>query len=90
MKELVEFLAKNIVSEPSAVRIEETKDTTGDLIKLSVASNDMGRVIGKMGKVIKAIRTLLKIKAIRGGRRVYLELVEQNPNRDQAPETSNQ
>jgi predicted RNA-binding protein YlqC (UPF0109 family) len=90
MKELVEFLAKNIVSQPKEVCVEETKEPSGDTLKLSVASNDMGKIIGKMGRVIKALRTLVKIKAIKEGRRVYLELVEQNLDRDQAPETSNQ
>lgn len=87
MKELVEFLAKNIVSQPKEARVEETREPSGDTLKLSVASNDMGKIIGKMGRVIKAIRTLVKIKAIKEGRRVYLELVEQS---QEQPESSNQ
>jgi len=87
MKELVELLAKNIVSKPKAIRIEETTANGQDLIKLSIAPEDMGRVIGRAGRVIKAIRNLLKIKAIKSGRRVYLELTEQDKDRPE-PETS--
>jgi len=79
MKELVKFLAKNIVSQPAVVQVEETKEDAGENLKLSVAPEDMGKIIGKGGRVIKAIRTLLKIKAIKESKRVYLELVEQNP-----------
>ena len=79
MKELVEFLAKNIVAEPSDVRVEETRQENGEIIKLSVNLADMGKIIGRSGRIIKAIRGLLRIKAIKEGRRVYLELTEQSP-----------
>ena len=77
MKELVEFLAKNIVSDPKSVKLVESTQDSQQIIRLSVASGDMGKIIGKSGRIIKSIRTLLKIKAIKEGKRVYLELAEQ-------------
>jgi predicted RNA-binding protein YlqC (UPF0109 family) len=77
MKELVEFLAKNIVSDPKSVKLAESAQDSQQIIRLSVASGDMGKIIGKSGRIIKSIRTLLKIKAIKEGKRVYLELAEQ-------------
>lgn len=77
MKELVEFLAKNIVSDPKSVKLAESTQDSQQIIRLSVASSDMGKIIGKSGRIIKSIRTLLKIKAIKEGKRVYLELAEQ-------------
>ncbi len=76
MKELVEFLAKNIVSDTKNVKLEESSQDTQQIVKLSVAGEDMGKIIGKSGRVIKSIRTLLKIKAIKEGKRVYLELAD--------------
>ena len=81
MKKLVEFLAKNIATQPEKVVVEDTKNESHQVIKLSVADEDMGKVIGKSGRIIKAIRTLLKIKAVKEGERVYLELADRNqPN----------
>lgn len=77
MKELVEFLVKNIVSDPKSVKLAESTQDSQQIIRLSVASGDMGKIIGKSGRIIKSIRTLLKIKAIKEGKRVYLELAEQ-------------
>ena len=80
MKDLIEFLAKNIVSEVSKVKVEEQAGEGGQVIKLSVAQEDMGKIIGKSGRVIKALRSLLKIKAIKEGKRVYLDLVNKEVN----------
>lgn len=79
MKELVEFLAKNIVNEPKSVKVKEERDSAGKKIILSVDEKDMGKIIGKNGRIIKAIRSMLRIKAIKEGDRVYLELAEQKP-----------
>ena len=76
MEKLVKYLAKNIVDSPDSVEVKKESEDGRDLLKLVVASEDMGKVIGKSGKVIKAIRTLLKIKAIKENKRIYLELVE--------------
>jgi predicted RNA-binding protein YlqC (UPF0109 family) len=75
MKELVEYIVKSIVAEPEKVSItEETRDT-GLVIKLEVAPDDKGRVIGKQGRVAEAIRTLLRVKGARDDIRVRLEIV---------------
>ena len=76
MKELVEFLAKNIVSDTKSIKLEESSQDSQKIIRISVASEDMGKIIGKSGRVIKSIRTLLKIKSIKEGERVYLELAD--------------
>lgn len=76
MKELVEYLAKNLTTEPKKVRVEEEDIEERSIIKLHVAENDMGKIIGKSGRIIKAFRTLIKIRAIKQNRRVYLELVD--------------
>jgi uncharacterized protein len=78
MKELLEFLVKNIVDKKDQVVIEEEVKDTGKILRLSVATEDMGRIIGKKGRLIKAIRDLIRIKAIKEDQRVYLELTEQN------------
>lgn len=81
MKELIEYLAKNLTAQPKKVLVEEEDIDGRNIIKLHVAEEDMGKIIGKGGRIIKAIRTLLKIRAIRQNRRVYLELVDQDtPN----------
>lgn len=82
MKELVEYLAKNLTTEPKKVRVEEEDIDGRNIIKLHVAEGDMGMIIGKGGRIIKAIRTLLKISAIKRNERVYLELVDQNTPND--------
>ena len=75
MKELVEYIAKSIVTMPDEVVV--TEETTSDtlLLKLQVADEDRGRVIGKQGRVAQAMRTLLRVAAIRQGTRVQLEIV---------------
>lgn len=77
MKDLVEYIAKNIVSSPQAVVVEE-KETEPEVIELtlSVDPKDMGMVIGKGGQMIKAIRKLLTVRAMADNVRVNLQLVE--------------
>jgi hypothetical protein len=73
---LVEYIAKSIVTIPDAVVV--TEETTADknvILKLQVAPEDRGRVIGKQGRVAEAMRTLLRVAAIRGGVRVQLEIL---------------
>ena len=77
MKDLLEFMVKNIVSKPEEVEIEEKTDSENVLeLSLKVSHEDMGLVIGKGGKVIKAIRQLIRTKAILENKRVNLVLVE--------------
>ncbi len=75
MKEIVEFIAKSIVNAPADVVVTEESSERGVLIKLQVANEDKGRVIGKQGKVAEAMRTLLRVAAARAGTKVTLEIV---------------
>jgi len=75
MKELVEFVAKSIVNEPDAVVVTEENDERGLVLKLSVADDDKGRVIGKQGRIAGAMRTLLRVKAAKQGIKVTLEII---------------
>jgi predicted RNA-binding protein YlqC (UPF0109 family) len=75
MKELVEYIAKSIVTMPEAVTVIEEPSSNGLVLKLQVAPEDRGRVIGKQGRVAQAMRTLLRVAAIREGTRVQLEIV---------------
>jgi predicted RNA-binding protein YlqC (UPF0109 family) len=76
MKELVEYLAKALVDEPDQVQVAEVITGPDILIELRVAQGDMGRIIGRGGKVISAIRALVQVCAAREARRATLELVE--------------
>ena len=74
MKELVEVIAKALVTHPEAVVVTE-KNTDGEiLLTLTVDSSDMGKVIGKQGRIAKAIRTVLKAQAVRDDVRVTLDI----------------
>ena len=75
MKELVEYIAKSIVTVPEAVKVTEETDENGLILKLEVAPEDRGRVIGKQGRVAQAMRTLLRVVAVREGKRVQLEIM---------------
>ena len=76
MKELIEYIAKSIVSTPGDVRVtEETDDKSVVVVKLEVAPDDKGRVIGRQGRVAEAMRTLLRVVATKEGVRVRLEIV---------------
>jgi len=76
MTELLEFLVKALVEEPDAVEIEELEED-GDLIyEISVAEADLGRVIGKGGRVANAIRTVAKAAAVRLDRRVIVDILD--------------
>ncbi|MEA3298226.1 MAG: KH domain-containing protein [Chloroflexota bacterium] len=75
MKELVEYIVKSIVAEPDKVSITEETDDRGLILKLEVAPDDKGRVIGKQGRVAEAMRTLLRVKAARAETQVKLEII---------------
>jgi predicted RNA-binding protein YlqC (UPF0109 family) len=76
MKELIEYIAKSLVERPEEVQVRETSGGSKIRIELSVAKDDMGRVIGKGGRVANAIRTLLRVAAERQGKQVTLDVVE--------------
>ena len=76
MKDLVEYIAKSIVNAPEKVVVtEETNDQGTTLIKLQVADEDKGRVIGKQGRIAEAMRTLIRVKAAKAGTKVSLEIL---------------
>jgi uncharacterized protein len=76
MRELVEFIARALVSDPDAVRVEEVSDNGDVVLEVHVADDDLGRVIGRNGRVANAIRTVAKAAATREERRVLVEIVE--------------
>ncbi len=75
MKELVEYIAKSIVNLPDEVVVTEETDDEGIMLKLQVADEDKGRVIGKQGRIAQAIRTLIRVKAAKAGTRATLEII---------------
>jgi predicted RNA-binding protein YlqC (UPF0109 family) len=77
MKELVLFLAKQLVNHPDAVEVKETQADTTSVLELRVAKEDIGRVIGKQGRTAKSIRTILNAVASRTNRKVILEIIEE-------------
>ena len=76
LKELVEYLAKNLVENPDAVSVEAIEDEKMTTLRLKVAQSDLGRVIGKQGRNVKAMRTLLHAVGAKSGRRAELEILE--------------
>lgn len=74
MKELVEYVAKSLVDDPSEVVVTETVSGNSVVLELKVAPDDMGRVIGRNGRVANALRTLLRVLSAREGKRVNLEI----------------
>ena len=75
MKELVEYIVKSLVDKPEEVKIKEMEGEKTCIIELRVAPEDVGRVIGKQGKVIKAIRLLSTAAAIRKNKRISVEII---------------
>jgi uncharacterized protein len=76
MKALTEYIAKSLVDKPEEVGVDEIRHGSHVTLELSVAKDDMGRVIGKGGRVANAIRTLLRVAAEREGSQVTLDVVE--------------
>ncbi|MDP2731322.1 MAG: KH domain-containing protein [Dehalococcoidales bacterium] len=75
MKELVEYVARAIVNSPDDVVVTEEENEQGIVLKLQVADEDKGRVIGKQGRMAEAIRTLVRVKAAKNGTRASLEII---------------
>ena len=76
MGELVEFIAKSIVDNPEDVEVKEVDGPQSIIIELRVAEEDMGKVIGKQGRIAKAIRTVVKAAAIKENKRVVVEIMQ--------------
>jgi predicted RNA-binding protein YlqC (UPF0109 family) len=75
MKELVEVIAKSLVEYPEQVVVNEVQGTNTTIIELKVSESDMGKVIGKQGKIAKAIRTVVKAAAIKENKKVVVEII---------------
>jgi predicted RNA-binding protein YlqC (UPF0109 family) len=76
MRDLVEYLARALVEDPDAVRVDEVDDGGEVVLEVRVAPDDLGRVIGRSGRVANAIRTIAKAAATHEDRRVLVEIVE--------------
>ena len=75
MKELVEVIAKSLVDYPDEVQVTETENDKAVVLELKVAQSDMGKVIGKQGRIAKAIRTVVKAAASKEDRKVIVEIM---------------
>lgn len=75
-KELVEYMASSLVDDPDSVRVREIEGTSSTVLELTVAGPDMGRVIGRRGRVVNAMRTLVDVAARKKGERITLEIVD--------------
>ncbi len=75
MKELIEFIARSIVNQPDQVVVTEEQGQEGTVLKLKVADEDKGRVIGKQGRIAEAMRTLIRVKAAKAGTKATLEII---------------
>jgi uncharacterized protein len=76
MRDLVEFLARALVEEPEAVQVEEVEENDDLVLEVTVGPEDLGRLIGKGGRVANAIRTVAKAASARADRRVLVEFIE--------------
>jgi uncharacterized protein len=77
VKDLIEFLARALVDDPDAVEIESFEEDDGTLVyELRVAEDDVGKVIGRSGRTVNALRTVVRAAAVREGRRVLVDVVD--------------
>jgi predicted RNA-binding protein YlqC (UPF0109 family) len=76
VSEVIEELGRRLVDDPAAVRVEQIDGAEGLLLRLHVAPDDVGKVIGRQGRVIRALRVVARASAGRGNRRVQLEIAE--------------
>jgi predicted RNA-binding protein YlqC (UPF0109 family) len=76
VKDLIEFIARSLVDDPTQVEVNQVQRGQSVEIRLSVAKEDMGRVIGKHGRVANAMRALLRVSAAREGKRASLDILE--------------
>jgi predicted RNA-binding protein YlqC (UPF0109 family) len=76
VKELLEYLARGLVEQPDQVRVREVQDGEATVLELSVADDDYGNVIGRGGRTASALRTIVKSAGAKRGRRVFLDIVD--------------
>jgi uncharacterized protein len=75
MKELLEYLAKALVDKPEDVEVSQVEGERSVILELRVAPDDMGKVIGKQGRIAQALRTIVKAAAVKDGKRVMIEII---------------
>jgi predicted RNA-binding protein YlqC (UPF0109 family) len=76
VRELLEYLAKSLVDHPEDVKVNETVTDTTVVLELTVAKDDIGKVIGKQGRIARALRTIVKASAVKNGKRAIVEIVD--------------
>ncbi len=76
MKELLETIAKALVDYPEEVSVTEIEEDRAIILELKVSKDDMGKVIGRQGRIAKAIRTVVKASAVKGNKRVVVEILQ--------------
>ena len=76
MAEIVEYLARRLVDAPDAVRVEQVEREDATVLQLWVAPDDVGKVIGRQGRIARALRTVVRASAARDERRIMLEIME--------------
>jgi uncharacterized protein len=76
LKDLLEYLARSLVDSPDDVHVQMTETDTTIVLELSVAKDDVGKVIGKQGRIARALRTIVKASAVRDGKRAIVEIVD--------------
>ena len=76
MKELVEVIAKALVDDPDSVAVSERQDGRTTVIEVRVADSDMGKVIGKQGRIAKAIRSVVKAAAAKEDKKVFVDIIQ--------------
>jgi len=74
--DLLEYLAKQLVDDPDAVRVERVDEPDAVVLRLHVAQDDLGKVIGKQGRIARALRTIVRAGSVREHRRLRLEIVD--------------
>jgi predicted RNA-binding protein YlqC (UPF0109 family) len=75
-KDLVEYIAKSLVADPAQVTVNVVESETSTILELRVGTDDLGKVIGKNGRIVKAIRTVLQAATTRDGKRTVLEILD--------------
>jgi predicted RNA-binding protein YlqC (UPF0109 family) len=76
LKDLLEYLAKALVDDPDSVHVDAVETETTIVLELTVAKDDVGKVIGKQGRIARALRTIVKASAVRDGKRAIVEIVD--------------
>jgi predicted RNA-binding protein YlqC (UPF0109 family) len=76
MKELLEYLAKALVDHPEDVKVSLVEGEKSIILELRVAHSDLGKIIGKQGRIAQALRTIVKAAAVKEGKKVVVEIIE--------------